>query len=90
MYRWNLAPTHKGCVKSHWGLNEVPCVESYKGLIFGNWDTSAPGLRDYLGDIAWLSGWHAGSSRRRHRNCRRRTKVGDQLQLEIPGRAVRQ
>ncbi|MFP3480205.1 SRPBCC family protein, partial [Burkholderia sp. SIMBA_057] len=39
--------------KSHWGLNEVPCVESYKGLIFGNWDTSAPGLRDYLGDIAW-------------------------------------
>ncbi len=35
------------------GLNEVPCVESYKGLIFGNWDTSAPNLRDYLGDIAW-------------------------------------
>lgn len=28
-------------------------MESYKGLIFGNWDTSAPGLRDYLGDIAW-------------------------------------
>lgn len=34
------------------GLNEVPCVESYKGLIFGNWDTTAPNLRDYLGDIA--------------------------------------
>jgi 3-phenylpropionate/trans-cinnamate dioxygenase subunit alpha len=43
----------QGLCKSHWGLNEVPCVESYKGLIFGNWDTSAPGLRDYLGDIAW-------------------------------------
>lgn len=42
----------QGLCKSHWGLNEVPCVESYKGLIFGNWDTSAPGLRDYLGDIA--------------------------------------
>ncbi|XNM47589.1 hypothetical protein ACLK17_15525 [Escherichia coli] len=26
----------QGLCKSHWGLNEVPCVESYKGLIFGN------------------------------------------------------
>lgn len=43
----------QGLCKSHWGLNEVPCVESYKGLIFGNWDTTAPNLRDYLGDIAW-------------------------------------
>ena len=43
----------QGLCKSHWGLNEVPGVESYKGLIFGNWDTSAPALRDYLGDIAW-------------------------------------
>ncbi len=23
----------QGLCKSHWGLNEVPCVESYKGLI---------------------------------------------------------
>lgn len=43
----------QGLCKSHWGLNEVPGVESYKGLIFGNWDTSAPALGDYLGDIAW-------------------------------------
>lgn len=64
-------------------------MESYKGLIFGNWDTSAPGLRDYLGDIAWyLDGMLIVA--KADRNCRRRTKVGDQLQLEIPGRAVRQ
>ena len=43
----------QGLCKSHWGLNEVPGVESYKGLIFGNWDTYAPALGDYLGDIAW-------------------------------------
>ncbi len=49
MYRWNLAPTHKGCVIPL-GLNEVPCVESYKGLIFGNWDTSAPGRA-----ITWVT-----------------------------------
>lgn len=28
-------------------------MESYKGLIFGNWDISVSGLRDYLGDIVW-------------------------------------
>ncbi|WP_418274058.1 aromatic ring-hydroxylating oxygenase subunit alpha, partial [Klebsiella pneumoniae] len=43
----------QGLCKSHWGLNEVPCVESYKGLIFANWDPTAPTLRDYLGDMAW-------------------------------------
>jgi 3-phenylpropionate/trans-cinnamate dioxygenase alpha subunit len=26
---------------------------NYKGLIFGNWDESAPDLVDYLGDMAW-------------------------------------
>lgn len=39
--------------KFYWGLNEVFCVESYKGLIFGNWDISVLGLCDYLGDIVW-------------------------------------
>ncbi|MCW7548221.1 aromatic ring-hydroxylating dioxygenase subunit alpha [Photorhabdus sp. APURE] len=42
-----------GLCKEQWGLQEVPCVESYKGLIFGTWDTTAPSLIDYLGDIAW-------------------------------------
>jgi 3-phenylpropionate/trans-cinnamate dioxygenase alpha subunit len=35
------------------GLVKVPRVENYKGLIFGNWDESAPDLVDYLGDMAW-------------------------------------
>lgn len=39
--------------KAKWGLVKVPRVENYKGLIFGNWDESAPGLVDYLGDMAW-------------------------------------
>lgn len=39
--------------KSKWGLIRVPRVENYKGLIFGNWDESAPELVDYLGDMAW-------------------------------------
>lgn len=65
-------------------------MESYKGLIFGNWDTSAPGLRDYLGDIAW---YLDGMLDRREGGTEivgGVQKVGDQLQLEIPGRAVRQ
>ena len=47
MYRWNLAPTHKGCVKSHWGLNQKFLVWSYKRLIFGSTEDTALGLRDY-------------------------------------------
>lgn len=39
--------------KSRWGLVKVPRVESYKGLIFGNWDETAPDLTTYLGDMAW-------------------------------------
>jgi 3-phenylpropionate/trans-cinnamate dioxygenase subunit alpha len=39
--------------KSRWGLNAVPRIASYKGLIFGNWDKTAPELEDYLGDIRW-------------------------------------
>ena len=38
--------------RSQWGLVEARC-DSYKGLIFANWDQSAPSLVDYLGDMAW-------------------------------------
>jgi 3-phenylpropionate/trans-cinnamate dioxygenase alpha subunit len=34
-------------------LVKVPRVETYKGLVFGNWDEGAPSLVDYLGDMAW-------------------------------------
>ncbi|HZP27105.1 MAG TPA: aromatic ring-hydroxylating dioxygenase subunit alpha [Dehalococcoidia bacterium] len=36
-----------------WGLVPVSKVESYKGLIFGNFDPQAPSLLDYLGDMAY-------------------------------------
>jgi len=34
--------------KQNWGLIRVPRVESYWGLIFGNWDEYAEPLADYL------------------------------------------
>jgi 3-phenylpropionate/trans-cinnamate dioxygenase subunit alpha len=36
-----------------WGLVEVPNVDSYHGLIFGNWDPGASSLRDSLGGLTW-------------------------------------
>ncbi len=36
-----------------WGLVPVAQVESYKGLIFGTFDLTAPPLTEYLGDFAW-------------------------------------
>ena len=42
-----------GICKEKWGLVEVPCVTSYKGLVFGNWDESAPSLEEHMGHMAW-------------------------------------
>jgi phenylpropionate dioxygenase-like ring-hydroxylating dioxygenase large terminal subunit len=39
--------------KSQWGPLKVPRLETYHGLVFGNWDPNAPTLRDYLGDMLW-------------------------------------
>jgi len=39
--------------KCRWGLVAVARVETYKGLIFGNFDADAPSLQDFLGDMAW-------------------------------------
>ncbi|HZP27008.1 MAG TPA: aromatic ring-hydroxylating dioxygenase subunit alpha, partial [Dehalococcoidia bacterium] len=36
-----------------WGLVPVAQVDSYKGLIFGNFDPKAPQLQDYLGDYTF-------------------------------------
>ncbi|HZP25863.1 MAG TPA: aromatic ring-hydroxylating dioxygenase subunit alpha [Dehalococcoidia bacterium] len=36
-----------------WGLVPVAQVDNYKGMIFGNFDASAPPLLDYLGEMAW-------------------------------------
>ncbi|RZI53827.1 MAG: aromatic ring-hydroxylating dioxygenase subunit alpha [Pseudonocardia sp.] len=39
--------------KSQWGLAPVAQVQSYQGLIFGNFDLSAPPLLEYLGPMKW-------------------------------------
>jgi phenylpropionate dioxygenase-like ring-hydroxylating dioxygenase large terminal subunit len=36
-----------------WGLIPVAQLESYKGLIFGTFDGSAPPLLEYLGEMTW-------------------------------------
>lgn len=35
------------------GLIAVPRIASYKGLIFGSWNSDAVGLDEYLGDFRW-------------------------------------
>ncbi|MSQ32522.1 MAG: aromatic ring-hydroxylating dioxygenase subunit alpha [Dehalococcoidia bacterium] len=39
--------------RSQWGLVEAP-TESYKGLVFANWDKTAPALLNYLGDATYF------------------------------------
>ena len=44
---------HSEIDKAEWGPIQVAQVASYKGLIFGTWDPTAPSLEDYLGDFKW-------------------------------------
>ena len=39
--------------KADWGLIEVPRVESFRGLVFANFDPHCVTLDDYLGDFRW-------------------------------------
>ncbi len=40
------------------GLVQVAQVDSYKGLIFGNFDPTAPSLEEHLGDLRYyIDGW---------------------------------
>jgi phenylpropionate dioxygenase-like ring-hydroxylating dioxygenase large terminal subunit len=39
--------------RQQWGLIPVAQLDSYKGLIFATFDSEAPKLLDYLGDMAW-------------------------------------
>jgi phenylpropionate dioxygenase-like ring-hydroxylating dioxygenase large terminal subunit len=57
---------HNELDKDAWGPIQVTKLENYKGLIFGNWDQSAPTFVDYLGDMAWyldmfLDRWDGGT-----------------------------
>ena len=36
-----------------WGLAPVAQVDNYKGLYFGTFDSSAPSLLEYLGEMTW-------------------------------------
>ena len=38
---------------AQWGLVPVAQLDSYKGLIFATFDSAAPPLLDYLGEMAW-------------------------------------
>jgi len=40
-----------GIDKQRWSLLKVPKLESYGGLLFGNWDEDAESLETYLGDL---------------------------------------
>jgi len=43
-----------GCIdKEGWSPRQVTRIETYKGLIFGNWDADAPSLADYLGEATY-------------------------------------
>jgi 3-phenylpropionate/trans-cinnamate dioxygenase subunit alpha len=49
---------HSELDMENWGLKPVAQVDSYKGLIFGNFDPTAPPLIDYLGDMTYfIDGW---------------------------------
>lgn len=39
--------------KEQWGLVPVPRLDSYAGLIFGNWDAGAVSLDEYIGDFKY-------------------------------------
>ncbi len=39
--------------RDEWGLIEIPRVESFRGLIFANFDAEGESLEEYLGDMAW-------------------------------------
>ena len=39
--------------QNKWGLIPVAQLDSYKGLIFATFDSKAPPLLDYLGEMAW-------------------------------------
>jgi phenylpropionate dioxygenase-like ring-hydroxylating dioxygenase large terminal subunit len=42
-----------GLDRERWPLSAVAQVDTYKGLVFGTFDDSAPPLREYLGEMTW-------------------------------------
>jgi phenylpropionate dioxygenase-like ring-hydroxylating dioxygenase large terminal subunit len=48
-----MAEAFRGLDREQWGLIPVAQLDTYKGLVFGTFDPEAPGLLEYLGDMAW-------------------------------------
>jgi phenylpropionate dioxygenase-like ring-hydroxylating dioxygenase large terminal subunit len=46
---------HHELDKTKWGPVQVPRIENYRGLVFGNWDPAAPAFVDYLGGMKWYT-----------------------------------
>lgn len=44
---------HNELNRDEWGLIEVARVETFRGLVFANFDPEAPTLLEHLGDMAW-------------------------------------
>jgi phenylpropionate dioxygenase-like ring-hydroxylating dioxygenase large terminal subunit len=44
---------HNELDRERWGLVPVAQLDNYKGLWFATFDTAAPALRDYLGEMTW-------------------------------------
>jgi len=44
---------HEELDRDAWSLVEVPRVESFRGLLFANFDAEAVSLDDHLGDMKW-------------------------------------
>jgi phenylpropionate dioxygenase-like ring-hydroxylating dioxygenase large terminal subunit len=44
---------HGELPRERWGLIPVAQLDSYKGLLFATFDTTAPPLREYLGEMTW-------------------------------------
>ena len=51
--------------KAQWGLEEVPRIANFKGLIFASFDAAAPSLEEWLGEdgCRWLQHRHSRRSR---------------------------
>jgi len=44
---------HDELDRERWGLAPVAQLDNYKGLFFATFDSDAPPLRDYLGELTW-------------------------------------
>ena len=44
---------HNELDRGEWGLIEIPNVESFRGLLFANFDPNCESLESYLGDMMW-------------------------------------